>query len=357
MATGQEAAAIGRTPEAARADPAGAHPTTSPCFSLGLIADIQYADMADTHVEGRTQRFREAPGKLAEAVAGLTALAGRGACQAVLTLGDITNGNREDPARNPSDLETPAAILDGLGGAGLLTYHVLGNHCLDMPQAVVLDRLRFPARDGGQPAGGEPRGSRPRSSHYAARLCPGWRLVALDTTELSGHSHAEPAILAEAAAYVAAHPLSEAEPQMSPWNGGIGRAQAAWLAAQLDAAAAAGDRVIVAAHHQAGPAPAVRPTHAAWNRDEIVGTLAAERGGRPSPVVLYLAGHDHEGGYAHAHGIHWLTLEALVEAPTGSNAWAVLEVWGDRLEVKGRGVATSRRLDIGLQGTQRVIEV
>jgi hypothetical protein len=30
-----------------------------PLFSFGLIADVQYADMDDTFVEGRRQRFRE----------------------------------------------------------------------------------------------------------------------------------------------------------------------------------------------------------------------------------------------------------------------------------------------------------
>jgi manganese-dependent ADP-ribose/CDP-alcohol diphosphatase len=340
------------TTAARAADGPTTTPPARPLFTLGLIADIQYADMADTHVEGRIQRFREAPGKLAAAVEELLENAAGGSLQAVLTLGDVTNGNREDPARNPSDLETPAAILDRLGAAGIPTYHVLGNHCLDMPQATVLARLGFPAKDGSTPSEDD---SAPRSSFYSTLLAPGWRLIALDTTELSGHSHAEPSILEEAAAYAAAHPLSEAEPQMSPWNGGIGRAQAAWLDAALDAAAAAGERVIIAAHHQAGPPPAVRPSHAAWNKDEIFGLVTKKRAGggggtaeaRSSPVVAYLAGHDHEGGYACAGGVHWLTLEALVEAPSGSTAWATVEVWeGDRLEVVGRGVATSRTLKL-----------
>lgn len=30
-----------------------------PLFSFGLVADVQYADMDDTFVEGRRQRFRE----------------------------------------------------------------------------------------------------------------------------------------------------------------------------------------------------------------------------------------------------------------------------------------------------------
>ena len=85
-----------------------------PTFSLGVIADIQYADMADSHVEGRTQRFRQVPAKLAAAVADLGGRAERGEIGAVLTLGDMINGNREDAALTPSDLETVAVLLDRL---------------------------------------------------------------------------------------------------------------------------------------------------------------------------------------------------------------------------------------------------
>ena len=49
-------------------------------------------------------------------------------------------------------------------------YHVVGNHCLSVPRAALLSRLRLPA------------------SYYAAPLAPGWRLIVLDTTEMSGHS-------------------------------------------------------------------------------------------------------------------------------------------------------------------------
>ena len=36
-----------------------ARPPPPPLLSFGLIADVQYADMPFTHVEGRAQRFGE----------------------------------------------------------------------------------------------------------------------------------------------------------------------------------------------------------------------------------------------------------------------------------------------------------
>jgi len=68
--------------------------------------------------------------------------------------------------------------------------------------------------------------------------------------------------------FVAAHPMSEEEPQMSSWNGGITQRQLAWLRGELSAAEAAGERVLVASHHQVGRGGA-RPTHMAWNWQEV----------------------------------------------------------------------------------------
>jgi hypothetical protein len=121
----------------------------------------------------------------------------------------------------------------------------------------------------------------------------------LDTTEMSGHSgyppgsrqHEEAQVgslvciqlhippvpllpsLAHAGlwsvqAFLAAHPLSDDQPQMSSWNGGITRQQLQWLRQELSAADAAGERVIVASHHQLGQGGA-RTTHLAWNFQEI----------------------------------------------------------------------------------------
>lgn len=357
-----------------------------PLFSLGLVADIQYADMADSHVEGRTQRFRECPAKLEAALSAIRSERGEGGeggegrgktkLAAVLTLGDVINGNREDASRNPSDLETVASLLDSAfpPGGEVPVYHVLGNHCLDLPKARVTERLSFPpsallrsSGDADAAASNDDLSSSPPPACYSVPLHPGWRLVALDTTEMSGHAQdsGDSARAREARKYLEAHPLTEGDdsenPQMSPWNGGPGAEQLAWLRGELEKAAERGEKVVVAGHHQVGPGKCVRRTHAAWNWREVCEAVTAGRvkGGvevehasssaadkKPPAAVLYLAGHDHTGGYASAGGVHFLTLEAIVEAPTGSNAFAVLDFYDDKIVVRGFGSATSRVLDL-----------
>ncbi len=196
---------------------------------------------------------------------------------------------------------------------------------------------------------------------------------------------------------------------MSSWNGGITRRQLGWLQQELAAAEAAGERVLVASHHQLGQGGA-RATHMAWNWREVqevggvrpagvacwAALLVADRRTRPVGRVLAgpraagraatrtrrappaikacpapfiplialffvpvpqallaspafcaaFAGHDHTGGYACIDGRHFITVEGLLEAPSGGNAYAVVDVHADRLVIHGRGSVTSRQLPL-----------
>lgn len=80
-----------------------------------------------------------------------------------------------------------------------------------------------------------------------------------------------------------------------------------WLEGELESCKGNGSSVIVAAHHQAGYGGA-RATHLAWNWQDIKALLT-----KSQVVKLYLAGHDHMGGYISDGGVHWLTAEGLLE--------------------------------------------
>ena len=60
-------------------------------------------------------------------------------------------------------------------------------------------------------------------------------------------------------------------------------------------------------------------------------------------VVLALAGHDHEGGFAVVGGIPYVTLEALLEAPVAGNAYGVVTVHSDCIVIDGCGTNVSSR--------------
>eukprot|EP00195_Chlamydomonas_chlamydogama_P007806 CAMPEP_0202892322 /NCGR_PEP_ID=MMETSP1392-20130828/2048_1 /ASSEMBLY_ACC=CAM_ASM_000868 /TAXON_ID=225041 /ORGANISM="Chlamydomonas chlamydogama, Strain SAG 11-48b" /LENGTH=308 /DNA_ID=CAMNT_0049576219 /DNA_START=49 /DNA_END=975 /DNA_ORIENTATION=- len=291
----------------------------APYFSFGLIADPQYADTDDGSWEGRTLRYREAAGKLTVAVAEMSQHPER--LEFVLVLGDFINGRPGDEEGSRQDLELMASIMDSMDP--IPVYHTVGNHDLAVPREVFTSRLKIPS-----------------SSYYRAPLAPGWVLLVLDTTHLcplSGYPPDSEAAV-ETRAYAEEHPLGEEHPHMHEWNGGLAAEQRSWLASQLTAAEAAGEKVIVASHHPIGGGSA-RPMYMAWNHAEVEEMLT-----RSHSVVMALAGHDHLGGYKCNRQVHFVTLEAMLEAPSSSNAFAIVNVFPDHIEVRGVGAATSRKL-------------
>ena len=60
-------------------------------------------------------------------------------------------------------------------------------------------------------------------------------------------------------------------------------------------------------------------------------------------VVAVFSGHDHWGGYACVDGVHHIVLEALLECPEDSTAFATIDVFDDHFEVNGFGTVRSRR--------------
>jgi hypothetical protein len=142
----------------------------------------------------------------------------------------------------------------------------------------------------------------------------------------------------EAQAWLTAHPLAE-YPRAEPWNGGCSKQQLQWLEQQLEEAAAERAQVIVTSHHPLAPGSAP-DRYLAWNYEEILGIMSKHR----DVVRVAFAGHYHPGGYCLLDAIHFVVLEGMVEAPCGSNAYAVLELEQDQMKISGRGVATSRVL-------------
>lgn len=65
-----------------------------------------------------------------------------------------------------------------------------------------------------------------------------------------------------------------------------------------------------------------------------------------SSVVCFMAGHDHDGGYYldEDTGVHHVTFEGVIETPPDSNAFGIVSVYEDRMELKGCGRVADRVL-------------
>ena len=96
-----------------------------------------------------------------------------------------------------------------------------------------------------------------------------------------------------------------------PYNGGLGETQLGWLKAELRSAAARGDRVVVLSHAVLHP-EACEGTTMVFDYENVLDIF-----GQYPVVVVVLAGHDHNGGYAlDENGCHHITLKSpLVPRP------------------------------------------
>jgi len=331
-----------------------------PLFTIGLFADAQYADKDDHErpsEPGRVKRFRASADRLAAALADFRSKSESMAC--VVNLGDLIDGYNDDdvaalvptrtgpvPAhlaeKSRADLRVMRSVIRRGVGAATPVYHCVGNHDCNLPREEVCEFL------------GNPRSA----AYFGVKLPRGWRLLVLDTTEVNPR-YETPGSEAQALgeAYVKS---AKSEPggseRVKPWGGGLGPTQTRWLENELELATERNEKVIVASHC-ALSRTAARPGMSAWDADAISALLEARE-----CVKVCVAGHDHPGGYGRTlvpdregthrtfGRVHYVTLEAMLEAPEGGTSYAVMEVFDHEVVVKGVGAYTSRRLRTSKRG-------
>ncbi|GAB0489293.1 hypothetical protein MMPV_000510 [Pyropia vietnamensis] len=375
-------------------------------FRLGITTDVQYAakpPMVHPHpppaaaaaaaAGTRPPLIRDYAAALPRLAAALGALRGGAGVDVVVHLGDLIDGHEGDVTASTVDLDAVLTVFDEAcggergadgGGAGtdrpIPVLHAVGNHCLTAGRAAVMGSRAFwgeeavgegvaasVAAAGGSlrwgddvlpaaPAGATttaavngcappPSPSPPHVGYY--EFTPpgntGWRLLFLDTMHLSVAYPAGDARRAAGEAALSAAAATGAT-CAKEWNGAVGEEQRRWLEQRLSAAAADGVQVLVCGHH-----PLVREAassrHLAWDGDAVAEALDRHAG----VVRAYFCGHFHPGGYTvRESGVHHLTFTAILDAltPDGepSNAWAVVTLGDNAIDVEGAGEERSRRL-------------
>ncbi|MEM7014609.1 MAG: metallophosphoesterase [Verrucomicrobiota bacterium] len=275
--------------------------TEKPVFSFGLMADCQYAD-----AEPRWARFySESPRKLEEAVDELN----QHELAFTFHLGDFIDRDFESFA----DLAPIAAKLQSK------LHHALGNHDFDVVDERKADVLRTLGLERG---------------FYSIRK-DGFRFVVIDTTDFSTYRYPKNSEESRLAAVEMKRLEEEGSSAAKPWNSRPGDAQIAWLETELKAATKEGEVVIVCGHHPILPNAGL----SIWNAAAMNELLQKYR-----CVKLYLNGHDHEGHYVDSEALHYLTLDGMVETEN-ENAFAVADLYNDRLEISGFGRQESFKLD------------
>ncbi len=275
----------------------------APLFRFGVIADPQYAPVVPNLTLKRY--YGNTLWKLSEAIATLN----KEDLAFVVTLGDIID-------RHWESFGHVLPLYDQLKAE---RFFLLGNH----DYSVAPDYLTSVHRTTGLT----------RGAHYSFQGA-GYRFVVLDQNEVSLFSAPPGSPTHRAATERLASMQARGAINAKPYNGGMSDAQFTWLETTLEAAKAAGERTIVMGHY---------PVFPARDANMLDDVRLVETLGRFPNVVAYLNGHNHAGNYGQSGTTHYVNFCGMVDTPD-TTAFSVVEVYPDRLVVRGTGREPNRSL-------------
>jgi len=269
-----------------------------PLFSFGIIADVQYCECEPFN----TRFYFNSMGKLAEALDEIA----HHSPDFILNLGDLID--RDFVSFDP--------VVEMIEYTGIKTYHCLGNHDFSVSQR---DRRRVSRITGS-------------ADGYYSFVHHQFRFIVLNGNEIATYAVTSSQRREGEKLLKKLH--EDGEPNAFDWNGGIGSRQMTWLKRELDESVAANEKVFLICHFPVFPAGA----HNLLNSAEVL-TLVKEY----DNIISWFNGHNHAGGYGNFNMIHFVSFKGLVETEN-TNSFAVVEVYPNRLWIKGSGREKSQIL-------------
>ncbi|TFJ99705.1 Tripartite motif-containing protein 7 [Platysternon megacephalum] len=317
------------------------------CFSFGVIADIQYADIEDGYNfwGSRRRYYRHSLHLLQSAVDGWNKEDSQ--LEFVLQLGDIIDGFNAQHKTSESALRR---VMNKFKKLRTPIHHTWGNHELYNFTRDYLTESELNSKSledqiflGSAASGQDSPGATAEEHYYAYHFSPvpKFRFILLDAYDLSilGRDKSTQKYQDSLKLLKEKNPNENlnsptglAEPQFVEFNGGFSRAQLDWFNEVLTFSDTNQEKVVVVGHIPVHPGSS-ESVCLAWNYKDALSVIHSHQ-----CVVCFLAGHLHDGGYyLDSHGVHHLTLEGIVETPPESHAFGTIYVYDDKLVLKGRG--------------------
>ncbi|HXI00820.1 MAG TPA: metallophosphoesterase [Sphingobacteriaceae bacterium] len=271
-----------------------------PLFKFGVIADVQYADR-DNH---GTRHYRASLNKLTNAVN----VFNKEDVSFVMSLGDFIN----DDFKNFDTLNSITANLK------MPLFHVIGNHDFSVAadkKEEVLKALKL------------------KKDYYSFRK-KNWRFIVLNGDDVSLIANHEQSEKYKQASAIFNKLTKDGAPNAKPWNGTLSTEQVKWMKNELATASKKNQQVILFCHFPLYPD---KSPHTLWNSEELRGIIESY----PN-VKAYFNGHTHVSQYFLKGDVNYISFKGMVEKD--ENAFAIVSVYKDRLEIKGYGEEINRIL-------------
>lgn len=336
----------------------------SVCFSFGVIADVQYADVEDGYnfMKTRKRYYRNSITLLSEAIEEWNK-----ECiplSFIIQLGDIIDGVN---AEHKTSEEALKKVMGEFKKAKADIHHIWGNHEFynfnrNYLMSCVLNSQHLgnnmtPATSNRVNCNSE---EDRQETFYGYDFCPfpSFRFVVLDCYDLSMLGRKCTSKKYQRSMKIIRkinknenlnnpEGLGAAKQRFVQFNGGLSEEQLKWLHDVLSYSDENQEKVIVVGHIPVHPY-AADPICLVWNFDDVLTILYSHK-----CVVCFMAGHDHDGGYFHdEHGIHHITFEGIIETPPTSHAFGTVSVYKDKMILKGSGKVSHRVMPYPVCGDQ-----
>lgn len=274
-------------------------------FSFGVVSDVQYASKASNYPEKRPATLGTK--KLSEALGALNDYN----LEFIISLGDLID-------RDPSNFST---ILQIFKRTNTPVWHTLGNH-----------DFKGPDYENGYKKEALTALGMTDDTRYYFRDVSSFRFIILDSNEVGIIEHKENTPEWKAGKDYLDILQKKGKINAQSWNGAISAKQIAWLDKSIVSAEEKGLKCVVFAHHP------IYPEHRenALNDTVILQNLAHKKN-----VVAYINGHNHDGNYGVYKSLPCWTIEGMMDYED-KTAYAVVDVYEDRLEIKGFGRTKDR---------------
>lgn len=301
---------------------------------IGVVADIQYADVEDGFsFSGNPRYYRHA----LDATTGAARHFQDDAVDLVINLGDTVDGKcNRDIAQLDRVID---ALHDNFSHGKIL--HVYGNHCLyNADRDTLQEKLGVSMT---READGELVG-------YYSHIVGDVRLVVIDSYDVCMHRGENSSKQARAVEILkqnnsknfqdgnpnSPEGLEDLQRRYVGFNGAVGKVQLEWLTGELESARDHNHQVILLSHQPILP-QTTHPVCLIWNFHEILDILKSYN----DVVVASLSGHAHKYGYKEWNGIHFRVIEAVLETPRPHHTYCIIDLFDDALKVNGYGECES----------------